>query len=49
VYQQDVWGTCDGRTTGMCGEAAMPEPREGVGEATMAKTHKAQEGASGGL
>jgi hypothetical protein len=27
----------------MCREAAMAEPWEGVGEAVMAKTHKAQE------
>jgi hypothetical protein len=33
----------------MCGEAVMAEPREGVGKAAMAETHKAQEGASGGV
>jgi hypothetical protein len=40
-------GSCDGRTTGMFGEAAMAKPWDGVGTATMARTHKAQEGASG--
>jgi hypothetical protein len=35
VYQPAVQGSCDGRTAGMFGEAAM------------AGTHKAQEGASG--
>jgi hypothetical protein len=33
----------------MCREATMAEPWEGVGEAVIAKTHKAQEGASGGM
>jgi hypothetical protein len=42
-----VRGSCDGRTTGMFGEAAMAEPWDGVGIAAMAGTHKAQEGASG--
>jgi hypothetical protein len=41
--------SCDGKTTGMCSEAAMVEPWEGVGEAMIAKTHNAQEGASGGV
>jgi hypothetical protein len=40
-------GSCDGRTAGMFGEAAMAEPWDGVGTTTMAGTHKAQEGASG--
>jgi hypothetical protein len=31
----------------MLGEATMAEPWEGVGKATMAETHKAQEWASG--
>jgi hypothetical protein len=44
-----VRGRCDGRTIGMCDEATMAELWEGVGEAAMAKTHKAQEGASGGV
>jgi hypothetical protein len=44
-----VWGSCDGRTTGMFREAVMAEPWEGVGEAVMAETHKAQEEASGGV
>jgi hypothetical protein len=39
--------SCDGRTTGMFGEAAMAEPWDGVGTSTMAGTHKAQEGTSG--
>jgi hypothetical protein len=34
------------QTTGMFGEAAMAELWDGVGKATMAGTHKAQEGAS---
>jgi hypothetical protein len=41
-----VRGSCDGRTTGMFGEAAMVEPWGGVGTAGTAITHKAQEGAS---
>jgi hypothetical protein len=44
-----VRGSCDGRTTRMCDKAVMTEPWEGVGEAVMAKTHKVQEGASGGV
>jgi hypothetical protein len=32
---------------GMFDEAAMTEPWDGVGKATMARTHKEQEGASG--
>jgi hypothetical protein len=44
-----VWGSCYGRTARMCGEAMMAEPWKGVGEAGMAETHKAQEGASGGV
>jgi hypothetical protein len=35
------------QTTGMFGEATMAEPCDGVGKAAMARTHKAQEGASG--
>jgi hypothetical protein len=34
------------QTARMFGEAAMAEPCDGVGKATMAGTHKAQEGAS---
>jgi hypothetical protein len=34
------------QTARMFGEAAMVEPWDGVGKATMAGTHKAQEGAS---
>jgi hypothetical protein len=41
-----VWGSCDGRTATMFSEAAMAEAWDGVGIATMAGTHKAQEGAS---
>jgi hypothetical protein len=35
------------QTAGMFGEAAMAEPWDGVGKVAMARTHKAQEGASG--
>jgi hypothetical protein len=42
-----VRGSCDGRTAGMFGEAAMAKPWDGVGTAMIAGTHKAQEGASG--
>jgi hypothetical protein len=42
-----VRGSCDGRTVGMFGEAAMVEPWDGVGTTAMVGTHKAQEGASG--
>jgi hypothetical protein len=49
LYQPDVQGSCDGGTTGMCDEAVMAEPSEGVVDAAMAQTHKAQEGASGGV
>jgi hypothetical protein len=35
------------QTTGMFSEAAMVELWDGVGKAVMARTHKAQEGASG--
>jgi hypothetical protein len=44
-----VWGSCDGRTAGIFGEAAMAELWEGMGKVVMAGTHKAQEGASGGV
>jgi hypothetical protein len=47
VYQPAVWGSCDCRTTVMFGEAVMAKPWDGVDTATMAGTHKAQEGASG--
>jgi hypothetical protein len=40
-------GSCDGRTTGLFGEAAMAEPCDSVGTVEMARTHKAQEGSSG--
>jgi hypothetical protein len=39
-----VRGSYDGRTAGMRSEAMMAEPLDGVGTATMAETHKAQEG-----
>jgi hypothetical protein len=42
-----VWLSCDSRTAGLFGEAAMVEPWGGVATAVMARTHKAQEGASG--
>jgi hypothetical protein len=42
-----VWGSCDGRTIGMFGEAAMAEPWDGVGTSVMAGTQKAQDEASG--
>jgi hypothetical protein len=35
------------QTAGMFGEAAMAEPWDGVGNAVMAVTHKAQEGSFG--
>jgi hypothetical protein len=42
-----VQESCDGRTAGVFGEAAMAKPWDGVGTAVIAGTHKAQEGASG--
>jgi hypothetical protein len=45
-YGLAVRGSCDCRTVGMFGEAAMAKPWDGVGIARMAGTHKAQEGAS---
>jgi hypothetical protein len=44
-----VLGSCDGKTTGMFGEATMVEPWDSVGKAAMAGTDKAQEGASSGV
>jgi hypothetical protein len=41
-----VRGSCDGKTAGMFGEAAMDEPWDSVGIAVTAGTHKAKEGAS---
>jgi hypothetical protein len=35
------------QTARMFAKAAMAEPWDGVGKAAMARTHKAQEGASG--
>jgi hypothetical protein len=46
AYQPAVRGSCNGRTAGMFGEAAMTKPWDGVGTAVMAGTHKAQVGAS---
>jgi hypothetical protein len=39
--------SCDDRTAGTFGEAAMAEPWDGVGTTTMVGTHKAQKEASG--
>jgi hypothetical protein len=47
VYQPAVRGSYDGRTAGMFGEATMAELWDGVDTAAVARTHKAQEGASG--
>jgi hypothetical protein len=44
AYHPAVRGSCDGRTTGMFGDAAMAKSWDGVGIAAMAGTHKAQEG-----
>jgi hypothetical protein len=46
AYQPAMRGSCDDRTVGMFGEAMMAEPWDGVHTTTMARTHKAQEGAS---
>jgi hypothetical protein len=40
-------GKLSWQTTGMLGGAVMVEPWDGVGKAAMARTHKAQVGASG--
>jgi hypothetical protein len=40
-------GKLQWQTAGMFSEAAMVEPWDGVGKATMAGTHKVQGGASG--
>jgi hypothetical protein len=47
AYQPAVRGSDDGRTAEMFGEAVMAKLWCGGGIATMAGTHKAQEGASG--
>jgi hypothetical protein len=44
-----VRGIYISKTAGMRGEAAMAESWEGVGKVVMVGTHKAQEGASGGV
>jgi hypothetical protein len=49
AYQSVVRGSCDGRTAGMFGDAAMAKPWDSVGTTAMDGTHKAQEGASGWL
>jgi hypothetical protein len=49
AYQPDVQRSCDDRTVVMFGEAVMDELSEDVGKAAMAGTHKAQEGAAGGV
>jgi hypothetical protein len=40
-------GKLQWQTAGMFSEAAIAEPWDGVGKAAIARTHKAQEGASG--
>jgi hypothetical protein len=47
AYQSTVRGSCNGRTIGMFGKAAMAEPWDGVGTTATAGTHKAQEVALG--
>jgi hypothetical protein len=47
AYQPVMWGSCDGRSSGIFGEVAMAKPWDGVDTAVMAETHKAQEEASG--
>jgi hypothetical protein len=42
----DCAGKLRWQTAGMFSDAAMAEPLDGVGEAVMAGTHKAQERAS---
>jgi hypothetical protein len=42
----DYAGNLRWQATGMFGEAVMAEPCVGVGKPAMARTHKAQEGAS---
>jgi hypothetical protein len=46
VYQLTVRGSCDSKTAGMFGEAAMAEPWNGVGTTAMAGTHTTQDEAS---
>jgi hypothetical protein len=46
AYQPAMQGSCNGRTIGMFGEAAMAKLWDGVGTAAMVGTQKAQEGAS---
>jgi hypothetical protein len=43
----DCAGKLRWQTAGMFGDAAMVEPWDGLGKAAMARTHEAQEGASG--
>jgi hypothetical protein len=42
-----VRGSCDGRTTGLFGKAAMAKSWDSVGTAEMSGTHKEQAGSSG--
>jgi hypothetical protein len=46
MYQSVVRGSCNDRTAGMFGEAAMTELWDSVGTTVMAGTNNAQEGAS---
>jgi hypothetical protein len=48
AYQQAMRGSCDGRTTGMFGEATMAELWDSVGTTSRTGTHNVQERASGG-
>jgi hypothetical protein len=48
VYQLAVRGSCDGRTTGMFGEAVMAKLWDGVGEAVTAKPIRHKRGLLGG-
>jgi hypothetical protein len=48
VYQPAMQGSCNGRTAGMFGEAAMAEPWDGVGEAVLAKPIRHKMGLLGG-
>jgi hypothetical protein len=47
AYQPVVRGSYDGTIVGMLDEAAMVELWDSVGTAVIARTHKAQKGASG--
>jgi hypothetical protein len=45
AYQPAVWGSYDGKTAGIFGEAAMAKPWDCVGTTAMVGTHMEQEGA----